>query len=182
MKRFCIAACLSLACILCFPGNLLAADENSESVVRTGKKAGEWSFGLQAAPLTFGLSLIYAITPDWSVQGVVTPEGGDAGVLFRVLRRTSQARYWSSYLFAGYADGESEVFFSDDDEGIAATAGLGVEWSWQAKNPNHPPLSWSFEFGLGYRDQDTDDDDFFFDDEEDGLFLALGWGIHYTFK
>jgi len=180
MSMIRVVASVCMVCFLCVPGKLIAADNSEELIARGDTGSGKWSFGLQAAPLTFGLSLVYSLTPKWAVQGVVTPESGDAGVLFRVLRQTRQARFWSSYVFGGVAHGESDIFLSGSDDGTVVTAGLGVEWSWQARNPNHPPLYWSFELGLGYRDTEEGRDEFF--TEDDGLFLALGWALHYNFR
>ena len=153
------------------------ADENIDSAVDW-----KWAFGLQAAPLLFGLSLRRELTDKWQVQGVLQPTGDNLSLGARVLRTATQKKFWKSYLFAGVAHNRdsSPGFFDDDDSDLketALTTGLGVEWSWNARNESLPPLAWSLELGLGYSDFDDQ-----FDDEDNELFLAVGAGIHYQFQ
>ena len=92
---------------------------------------------------------------------------------------------WRSYLFAGIAherDDSPGFIFEEEDNDFqetAVTAGFGLDWFWNAKNPSAPPFALSVELGLGYSEENFDDD---FRDEEEGLFLAIGAGIHYQFQ
>ena len=156
------------------------ADENIDSAVDS-----KWAFGLQAAPLLFGLSLRREINDKWQVQGILQPTGDDLSVGARVLRTATEKKFWRSYLFAGIAhenDSSSGFFIGDQDSDFKETAisgGLGVEWSWNVKNPSLPPLAWSLELGLGYSSEDFEDD---FNDAEDDFFIAAGAAIHYMFE
>jgi len=164
----------------CFLSTTVVADENTESTVDS-----KWAFGLQAAPLLFGLSLRRAITDTWQVQGVLQPAGNDISVGARVLRISTKKEAWRSYLFAGIAherdDSPGFIFEGEDNDfqETAVTAGFGLDWFWNAKNPSAPPFALSVELGLGYSEENFDDD---FVDEEDDLFLAIGAGIHYQFQ
>jgi len=156
------------------------ADESIDSAVDS-----TWTFGVQAAPLLFGLSLRREINDKWQIQGVLQPTGDDLSVGARVLRTSTKKEFWRSYLFAGIAHEEdsSPGFFFENQESdfreTALTGGAGVEWSWMAKNPSLPPLAWSLELGLGYSAEDFDDD---FIEEEDEFFIAVGAAIHYQFQ
>ncbi len=150
--------------------------------------SSDWSFGLQAAPLVFGISLRHHLNDDWQIQGVLSPHEDDTTVALRVLRTSTQKKYWQSYLFSGLALGKDteyvydNVNFTDSDQKYTATvftAGLGVEWSWAAKNPSLPPLSWSVELGLGYSDKNFENSDI---SGNSRTFLAAGAGIHYQFE
>jgi len=123
------------------------ADDDTESAVDS-----KWAFGLQAAPLIFGLSLRRQLTDKWYVQGLLQPTGDDVSVGARFLRTATKKKFWQSY---------------------------GVEWSWHANNPSFPPLAWSLELGLGYSAEDFDDE---FTDEVSEFFIAAGAGIHYQFE
>lgn len=131
------------------------------------------------APLTFGLSLRFASSENWKWQAVISPaDAEDISYTLRALRTTRNTEYWNSYLFAGVANGQSSFTFFEEESTIAS-AGLGVEWSWRARNNNLPPLLGSVEFGLGYeRTEDSRDAE---DSERDGLILVLGAGLHYQF-
>ena len=163
-----------------FLSTSVIADENIDSSVDS-----KWAFGLQAAPLLFGLSLRREINDKWQVQGVLQPTGDDLSVGARVLRTSTERQFWRSYLFAGIAheqDSSPGFNFGGEDSDFsetAVTAGLGVEWSWNAKNPSLPPLAWSLELGLGYSAEDFNDD---FNEEVDEVFIAAGAAIHYQFE
>jgi len=157
------------------------ADDDTESAVDS-----KWAFGLQAAPLIFGLSLRRQLTDKWYVQGLLQPTGDDVSVGARFLRTATKKKFWQSYLFAGLAheqDSSPSAFFGSDTDSdfreTALTAGFGVEWSWHANNPSFPPLAWSLELGLGYSAEDFDDE---FTDEVSEFFIAAGAGIHYQFE
>ncbi len=150
--------------------------------------SSDWSFGLQAAPLTFGISVRHNFNNQWMVQGVLSPNDGEPAVALRALRISTQKRFWQSYLFAGVATAKNETYYFDDvsfngaDEAyreMALTTGLGVEWAWTAKNPSLPPLSWSLELGLNYNNRVFDNDSISSDGE---LRLAVGAAIHYQFE
>ena len=154
------------------------ADDSVESAVDS-----KWAFGLQAAPLIFGLSLRGRLTDKWQVQGMIQPTDDDLSFGVRALRTATQKKFWQSYLFAGVVhERQSERFFSGtegDFRETAVTAGLGVEWSWNASNPSLPPLAWSLELGLGYSAEDIEEE---FDDDVSEFFVAVGAGIHYQFQ
>jgi len=173
MKNHFGAALVTLA-ILCATANTAHAGEpgTADSTVDS-----DWSFGLQAAPLIFGLSVRYHVSDAWQLQGIVQPSGDELSFAARAIRTSTQKKFWRSYLFAGYAHSDDDDF--NPSEETAVTAGLGVEWSWAARNPSLPPLSWSLELGLGYGAQEFELD---FDDTEDEFFLALGASIHYHFE
>ncbi len=165
-----------------------AAEDSANTQSNDSALSSDWSFGLQAAPLVFGLSLRHHLNDDWQVQGVLSPHEEDTTVALRVLRTSTQKKYWQSYLFSGLAVGKDteyvydNVNFTDADEKYIATVvtvGLGVEWSWAAKNPSLPPLSWSLELGLGYSDKNFDNNDI---SGNSRTFLAAGAGIHYQFE
>ena len=152
------------------PSQLAKADEFGKGPV---------SIGLQMAPLTFGLSVRYATNENWKWQAVISPaEAENISYTLRTLRTTRSTQYWNSYLFAGVARGRSNFIFFEEESTIAS-AGLGVEWSWRARNNNLPPLLGSVEFGLGY--ENTDGDRNVEDSDSDGVILVLGLGLHYQY-
>ena len=134
-----------------------------------------WAMGIQLAPETFGLSVKYQTSPDWTLQGVISPDSDSPSLTFRGLRTMRRQTYWQSYLFAGAAFGESDRFERDGHRSVI-TGGLGVEWGWQARNSALPPLFASLEFGLGFEDESGLNDD-----AQDGLILVVGAGLHYAF-
>ena len=165
-KQFALAAILSLA-------------TQSQSVVAEEYNSSPFSMGLQMAPLTFGLSLRFASSENWKWQAIVSPaDAEDISYTLRALRTTRSTEYWNSYLFAGVANGRSTFTFFEEESTIV-TGGLGVEWSWRARNNKLPPLLGSVEFGLGYESTSDNRDDS--DSETDGIILVLGLGLHYQF-
>jgi len=180
------------AAILCLAfASTMARSDDTGSDLETN-----WSFGLQAAPLAYGLSLRRHFSNDWQLQGVLRPDSDDVAFGVRALRTSTQKQFWRSYFFGGLAVGEEDLsyyYFDENNSPVnpqsrktVATIGLGVEWAWTGKNPSAPPLAWSLELGLGYsmRDYNGNATDFsgnsFSDSSE--AFLALGAGIHYLFE
>jgi len=150
-----------------------------QSVTASEFESNPFSMGLQMAPLTFGLSLRFASNEKWRWQAVVSPADTDEiSYTLRTLRTTRSTEYWNSYLFAGVANGRSTFTFFEERSTIVA-GGLGVEWSWRARNNKLPPLLGSVEFGLGY--ESTRDDREAEDSETDSIILVLGLGLHYQF-
>lgn len=164
-----------------------------DSKVETNKaddsaQGSDWSFGFQAAPLVFGLSVRRNLNDVWQVQGMLAPYGDEVAVAARVLRVSTRKQYWHSYLFSGLAIKNSDSYFYDDNSFTdeiekytesVATIGLGVEWAWGAKNPSLPPLSWSLELGLGYANESYKNSSI---SNNGKAFLAFGAGIHYQFE
>lgn len=151
----------------------------SQSATASEYDSNPFSMGLQMAPLTFGLSLRFASSENWKWQAVVSPaDAQDISYTLRALRTTRSTDYWNSYLFAGVANGRSTFTFFEEESTIVS-GGLGVEWSWRARNNNLPPLLGSIEFGLGYESTQDDRNDEV--SETDGLILVLGLGLHYQF-
>jgi len=156
----------------------------SQSVIASESESSPFSMGLQMAPLTFGLSVRYASSENWKWQAVVSPaEAEDISYTLRALRTTRSTDYWSSYLFAGVANGRTS-FSAYEEQSTIFSGGLGVEWSWRARNNNLPPLLGSIEFGLGYENttddrEDDNNNDYYY--ESDGLILVLGLGLHFQF-
>lgn len=158
----------------------MAADtDTANTPIADSAVDSKWSFGMQAAPLIFGLSLRYRPNDLWQFQGVLQPAGDDLSGAVRILRDATQKQYWRSYLFAGLAHSQEGTFTTFEE--TAATAGMGVEWSWSAKNPSLPPLSWALELGLGYGSR-VIDFDIAEDETEDEFFVAVGASIHYHFE
>lgn len=152
----------------------LAADQ-------TPPGEGKLAVGIQAAPLTFGLSAKYKVTDKWAVQGVVSPSD-DASLTLRALWTSRQETRWNSYIFAGIAHGDTGDYVELNGDrstktDTIITSGLGVEWG--SRHADRPPLFFSLEFGLGYHEEDDDND--FSDTYGDGLILVLGAGLHYKF-
>lgn len=176
MRKLISAAVVSLGVVA---GSAQSAEPGTVQRSADSAVDSDWSFGMQAAPLIFGLSLRYNFEDIWQIQGVVQPAGDDLSAAVRVLRTSTQKEFWRSYLFAGYAMAEDN--FNINYEENALTVGLGVEWSWAAKNPSLPPLSWGLELGLGYGSRDLSFD-LLNDEPEEEFFLAVGASIHYHFE
>lgn len=168
----------------------LAVKDGKPGVETVDSKSSgsDWSFGLQAAPLVFGLSLRRRLNDQWQVQGMLAPYGDEVAIGARVLRVSTRKQYWHSYLYSGIAIKNSDSYYYDNDSftdsvetytETVGTIGLGVEWAWAAKNASLPPLSWSLELGLGYRNENYENTEVSNSDE---VFLAFGAGIHYQFE
>lgn len=138
-----------------------------------------FSAGVQAAPLTFGLSVKYAYSELWGFQGVITPVSSDPGLALRAMRTLGESTYWMSYAFGGFATGPTDLT-EDFGQTIVLSTGLGVELGWQFDNNTLPPLFFSFDFGLGYVSEGYDGTDPDYRSDE-GLILNLGAGVHYKF-
>lgn len=182
MKRFSVTILVAVALFAPVSHGYAQANENDSAF------SSDWSFGLQAAPLMFGLSLRRHINDIWQLQGVLTPDGDESTFGLRVLRTATQKQFWRSYLFAGVAAGrDTETLFDDDTfestersfTKAVVTTGLGVEWTWAAKSLSRPPLSWGLELGLGLRNEDYNDTAF---TDRDGVFMVVGAGVHYQFE
>ena len=127
---------------------------------------GSLAAGIQAAPLTFGISIKYAVSDWWKLQGVLSPATSDTAITLRVLRTAQAERFWQSYLFGGLAvERLAYSFDGDQQDDSVVSVGMGVEWGWQARNLNLPPLHGSLEFGLGYNSDEY---------SADGFVLVLG--------
>jgi len=146
-----------------------------------------WGFGLQVAPLTFGLSLQYAFNEEWGTQAVISSVGDKMGLNLRALHRAQTTTYWHSYQFVSFAtsvedngsydaDGDWQ---SNNETDEKLSVGMGVDWNWQGSNPRRPPISVSLELGLAYVVTNEIDRD---PNDNDRLHMMVGTGFHYRFN
>lgn len=128
-----------------------------------------FSFGVQFIPDASGLSFKYRMSEHFQIQGVLRPDNDEPGGGLRLHRILDSRRFWESYLFGSYAMARDKRWDRDEYEDRSTLSfGLGVEWNWQGRNRNLPPLLPSLEFGAGL-------------DEDSETFMVAGFGFHYGF-
>ena len=140
----------------------------------------KYGVGFQATFPAYGLSGMYHLNDEASVQGMFGIFGDLKTYSGRYLYRFSHDKAWNMYGYGsvGFFTYTSLVLdgfvLKEKTETVPGFgAGAGVEYSWQAFNPNLPPL-WS-NLELGFGSVNFNEVNFNFST------FSLGAGIHYYF-
>ncbi len=128
---------------------------------------GDMGIGIQSSYAFWGsggLSFIYDMRPDASVQAILGTGGrGRNAIEGRYLHRFRQEAYWDGYAFG------SAGIYSDSDLGFLWGGGVGIEYDLRGLEATFPPVSINADVGAMARDGLEDFD------------VQLRTGFHYRF-
>ncbi len=147
-----------LVCLLAF----FAVDFRA----RAQTQQGSIGIGIQSSYAFWGsggLSLIYDMRPDASVQGIFSTGGRRQAIEGRYLQRFRQEAHWDGYVFG------SAGIYSDNDIGFIWGGGTGMEYDIRGLDATFPPISLNADVGAMVRDGLEDFD------------VQLRTGFHYRF-
>lgn len=134
--------------------------------VQAQARQGDVGIGIQSSYAfwgTGGLSIIYDMRPDASIQGIFGVGGGRQAIEGRYLHRFRQEAYWDGYGFG------SAGIYSNGSTGFIWGGGIGAEYDIRGLDETLPPISLNADVGGMVRDG--------FDD----LDVQLRTGFHYRF-
>jgi hypothetical protein len=136
-------------------------------------REGRWGVGAQFTWPTYGVSGMYDLTDEWSVQGVLGTAGFGLAITARGIYRLDREEQYRPYVY-----GEAGTWSDYRPWGTIPHFGFGggVEADVRDFIEDAPPLYVSFEAGLNlaiYRDADLGDGTL--------LRLQLGPAVHYRF-
>lgn len=113
---------------------------------RGNYRKGNYRIGLQSSTLfkgTAGVSMVYDMNIDTSIQGIFSLGSSSQIVEGRVLYRFHQQREWNAYGF-----GSAGIYNSSDSSDFIGGGGVGVEYDIKTLDRTLPPVSVNADVGL----------------------------------
>ena len=134
--------------------------------VQAKSQQGSVGIGIQSSYAFWGsggLSIIYDMRPDASVQGIFGISGNRQSFEGRYIHRFRQEAYWDGYAFG------SAGIYSGHNTGFIWGGGIGMEYDIRGLEATFPPISLNADVGGMVRDGLEDFD------------VQLRTGFHYRF-
>ncbi len=134
--------------------------------VQAQAQPGSIGIGLQSSYAFWGsggLSIIYDLRPDASIQGIFGIGARRQSIEGRYLYRFRQEAYWDGYAFG------SAGIYSGPNTGFLLGGGIGIEYDIRGVDGTLPPISLNADIGGMIRDG------------LDDFNVQLRAGFHYRF-
>lgn len=131
---------------------------------------GQYGLGFQSSFPAWGLSGMYDLNRDISLQAILGPLGNLNTFAGRGLYRFQHEDDWNLYGY-GMLGIWTHSFIGETFSSIGFGFGAGLEYDWRAFSEDLPPLFWNLELGVGFVDLD----------HYNFSTLMIGVGVHYRF-
>lgn len=151
----------------------------SSVVFAQGEKETKFGIGFQSA-YRWGISGMVDVAPNISVQGILAPFSDMKAYVGRGIYRFRIEPHWNTYGYGmigawshPWDKLEGEILVEETETTMGFGIGAGIEYNWQGRFPNLPPVWWNFELGITKVKFE----------EADHLcsVFMFGLGVHYRF-
>lgn len=140
------------------------------SIPSTAADRGKFGVGFQSSFPAWGLSGMYDLNRDLSLQAILGFLGDLNTYAGRGVYRFHNDDAWNAYGY-GMLGLWTHTFLNRSYSAVGFGLGAGIEYDWRAFDENLPPLFWNLELGLGFVNLDYYNFSTF----------MFGVGVHYRF-